>query len=116
MRHRLIAFAGLVTAGVVVGVGGAPVLAAQAAPAATAPVHGVWLPARELPGTSVPSEFASVGAVACAPGAECVTADDTTNLNTGTSSDFLLSEKSGSWGKAQQIPGLAALAGSGGFA
>jgi Bacterial Ig-like domain (group 3) len=113
-------FAGLVTAGLVVGVGGVPVLAAQAAPAATAPaatapVHGVWLPARELPGTSVASGIASVDAVACAPGAECVTADDTMS-NTGASSDFLLSEKSGSWGKAQQIPGLAALAGSGGFA
>ena len=69
--------AGLVTAGLVVGVGGVPALAAEAAPtatalAATAPVHGVWLPARELPGTSVASGVASVDAVACAPGAECV--------------------------------------------
>lgn len=121
MRHRSIVFASLVTAGLVVGVGGVPVLAAQAAPAATAtaataPVHGVWLPARELPGTSVASGIASVDAVACAPGAECVTADDTMNFNTGASSDFLLSEKSGSWGKAQLIPGLAALAGRGGSA
>ena len=123
MRHRLIVFASLVTAGLVVGVGGVPAMAAEAAPAATAaaatapaPVHGVWLPARELPGTSVASGMASVNAVACAPGAECVTADETTNLNTGASSNFLLSEKSGSWGKAEQIPGLAALAGSGGFA
>ena len=120
MRHRSIVFAGLVTAGLVVGVGGVPALAAEAAPtatalAATAPVHGVWLPARELPGTSVASGVSSVDAVACAPGAECVTADETMS-NTGTSSDFLLSEKSGSWGKAQQIPGLAALAGRDGFA
>jgi len=120
VRHRSVVFASLVTAGLVVGAGGVPVLAAEAAPAATpaatAPVHGVWLPARELPGTSVASGVASVDAVACAPGAECVTADDTMNLNTGASSDFLLSEKSGSWGKAQQIPGLAALAGRDGTA
>ena len=118
MRHRSILFAGLVTVGLVAGVGGVPVLAAEAAPAAAAPaapVHGAWLPARELPGTSVASGVASVDAVACAPGAECVTADYTMS-NTGTSSNLLLSEKSGSWGRAQQIPGLAALAGSGGWA
>jgi hypothetical protein len=78
-------------------------------------VHGVWLPAKELPGTTVASGFASVDAVACAPGAECVTADSTVS-NTGASSNFLLSEKGGSWGRAQPVPGLAALAGAGGGA
>jgi hypothetical protein len=100
-----------------VGASSAPVLAASAAPAsaapaASAPVRGVWLPARELPGTSLSgSSTSSVDAVACAPGAECVTADDTWDLKTGTDSPFLLGERNGDWGKPQQIPGLAALAG-----
>src|SRR5271167_2347923 len=132
MRRRSAFVVGLVTAGLVVGVGGAPVLAANAASAASAaraahaasaasaPVRGVWLPARELPGTSLagtsPSGNASsVDAVACAPGAECVTADDTLTFKTGADVSFLLSEKNGSWGRAQQIPGLPAAAPSPGI-
>jgi hypothetical protein len=57
-----------------------------------------------------------VDAVACAPGAECVTADDTETFKSETDVNFLLSEKNGSWGKAQQIPGLAADAGRRGLA
>ncbi|MCW2935284.1 MAG: hypothetical protein JWM19_6246, partial [Actinomycetia bacterium] len=116
MRRRSAFVVGLVTASLVVGASSAPVLAASAAPAASAPVRGVWLPARELPGTSLASGVSSVDAVACAPGAECVTADDTFDLKTGADVSFLLSERNGNWGNAQQIPGLAALAGPGGQA
>jgi len=115
VRRRSVILASLVAGGLVVGFGGAPVLAADAAPAASAapaPVRGAWLPAQELPGTSLASDAATnLDLVACAPGAECVTADDTLKFKTNADVPFLVSEKTAHWAKAQQIPGLAALAG-----
>jgi hypothetical protein len=78
-------------------------------------VTGTWRTAREVPGTATLNGRgnASVESVSCASAGNCSAAgfyDDHVGFHA-----FVLSEVNGAWGKAIQVPGLAAL-NAGGFA
>ena len=104
--RRSVFWAGLITAALVVGVGGSPVLAATAAPAvvASSPV-GAWGTAIDVPGT-LAADGAQVADVSCAPGGQCMAAGNGLGKD---ESAFAVTDNNGSWGNPAQIPGASSL-------
>jgi hypothetical protein len=86
----------------------APFQAAEAA-VTTAASGGTWGDAREMPGqASLGSGFGQIFSVSCASAGNCsaggVNSDGTLGL-----AAFVVSEVNGSWDKAEEVPGIAAL-------
>jgi len=115
---RLIQRAGIVTA---VAIGGLAPAAAGAAtggavPAARAavPAAGSWGRAIEVPGLAALNKGdAVVNSVSCGSAGNCAAVGYYTDRR-GQSQGFVASERHGRWGKAIEVPGLAALGGGSG--
>ena len=87
---------------------GASPAAAQAA-GARAVSGGIWGTAKEVPGTATLNQggFAVVRSVSCASAGNCTAAGSYAGSFGGQA--FVVSETNGSWGKAQEVRGIAAL-------
>lgn len=72
--------------------------------------NGTWGSAEEMPGTAMlnVNRDAVFGAVSCASAGNCA-ASGTYEPAAGGSEDFVANETKGSWGKAEEMPGLASL-------
>jgi cytochrome c551/c552 len=71
--------------------------------------HGRWGKAEEAPGLAAMNKGdAEIESVSCAPAGSC-TAGGTYAGRSGNSEAFVVSRKNGTWGKAEQVPGSAAL-------
>jgi hypothetical protein len=72
--------------------------------------NGTWGKALEVPGTAALNRGgdAQVISVSCASAGNCSAGGDYSS-SSGQYQAFVVDEKNGTWGKAQQIPGLAAL-------
>jgi hypothetical protein len=73
-------------------------------------VNGTWGRAREVPGTAALNWAggARVNSVSCASPGNC-SAGGYLNGDSGADQGFVVSEVHGTWGKARQVPGTAAL-------
>ncbi len=70
------------------------------------PRAGSWGPAIEVPGlAALSNENAAVSSVSCGSAGNCVAGGDENPYGSG----FVVSEKNGIWGRAIDVPGLAAL-------
>jgi hypothetical protein len=114
MKQRSVLVSGViwlaVTCGVLVaGAGTAAGETSAAAPAAT----GVWGKAQEVPGLAALNAGgdAFVISVSCPAAGDCAASGRYAGPSFGGT--FVASEKNGTWGTAQQIPGLAGLAAAG---
>jgi hypothetical protein len=71
--------------------------------------HGTWRPAHQVPGTATLNHgYAQINQVSCASPGTCSAG----GLYTGPSGRlhaFVISQAHGTWGQAQQVPGIAAL-------
>jgi hypothetical protein len=86
---------------------GAAAIKAPATPAVAPPAP--WKTAREVPGLSTLSKGdAGVSGVTCATAGDCVAVGSYTD-GAHHGQAFLAAEKSGTWGKAIEVPGTAAL-------
>jgi hypothetical protein len=75
-------------------------------------VHGTWGRAQEVPGTAALNQggFAEVDAVSCAaPGTCSAGGSYTTGEHTELGQAFVVNEVHGIWGRAEEVPGIAAL-------
>jgi Bacterial Ig-like domain (group 3) len=73
--------------------------------------HGTWQTALQVPGVVELSGNASVNSISCAFPGDCTAVGSyTPQAGAGT---FIVSEKNGTWGTAQQVPGIAALSPAG---
>jgi len=72
-------------------------------------VHGIWGKAKEVPGTAAlnPNGNASITAVSCGSAGNCSTGGTVTG-NSAIQA-FVVSQVNGTWGKAEVVPGTAAL-------
>jgi hypothetical protein len=72
--------------------------------------HGTWDKAIEIPGSAIPHRvgFAEVASVSCRAAGDCSAGGSFTD-RAGTAQPFVVSETNGTWGKAIEIPGAAAL-------
>jgi hypothetical protein len=72
--------------------------------------NGTWGAAIEVPGTAALNQFgfASTASVSCASAGNCGAGGYYTD-SSGKFQAFVVSQSSGTWGTAQQVPGLAAL-------
>jgi hypothetical protein len=79
-------------------------------------VNGVWGKAQQVPGTAALNKggFAEMTSVSCARAGDCSAGGSYTDAS-GRIQAFVAGEARGVWGKAQQVPGTAAL-NKGGFA
>jgi Bacterial Ig-like domain (group 3) len=69
--------------------------------------HGTWQTALQVPGVVELSGNASVNSISCAFPGDCTAVGSyTPQAGAGT---FIVSEKNGTWGAAQQVPGIAPL-------
>lgn len=85
--------------------------AASAAPAASSDSGGVWGNAQEIPGTAaLNAGNATALAVSCASPGEC-SAGGQYAASPGNIQVFTVSEVNGTWGSAEEVPGLSALNG-----
>jgi hypothetical protein len=73
-------------------------------------VGGTWHPAIEVPGTAALNQggVAVVASVSCASAGNCSAGGDYRDGH-GLTQAFVVGEAHGTWGKAEQVPGLAAL-------
>jgi hypothetical protein len=73
-------------------------------------VHGAWGKAREVPGTGAPNtgENATVQSVSCTSAGNCSAGGWYTQSN-GNQQAFVVTQTHGAWGKAEEVPGTAAL-------
>ena len=79
-------------------------------------VSGIWRTAEEVPGiASLNTGDAFTGSVSCASAGNCAAGGSYTD-SSGNSQAFVASETSGTWGKAKEVPGTAALNTGGGAA
>jgi hypothetical protein len=69
--------------------------------------NGWWGKAIEVPGLASLGEGTGVNAVSCASAGNCTAAGTYTIASQGQA--FVVSEKNGRWGRATEVPGLAAL-------
>jgi hypothetical protein len=71
-------------------------------------VRGRWAKAKEVPGTATLNKGgnATITSVSCAAPGNCSAGGNYSNGNTQA---FVVSEAKGSWGKAEEVPGTAAL-------
>jgi hypothetical protein len=76
--------------------------------------NGSWGKAEEVPGTAALNTggIAEIGSVSCASAGNCSAGGDYLNRS-GRHQVFVVSQKNGSWGKAEEVPGTAALNTSG---
>jgi len=86
-----------------------PAATASALTAAVRPA-AVWGQAQEVPGTAALNTLgdASVFSVSCPSTGDCVAGGNYENAD-ADDEGFVVSQVSGTWGQAQQVPGLAAL-------
>jgi hypothetical protein len=108
---RLPAWRGRAMNGVVVAAVTAAVLAiAPAAAAAAAVSGGTWGTAREVPRTAALNQGggATIFSVSCARAGTCSAGGSYTD-SSGQTQAFVVSRVGGTWGKAEEIPGTAAL-------
>jgi len=71
-------------------------------------VNGTWGTAKEVPGTDTLNQgFASLNSVSCASAGNCSAGGQYTDSS--GSQAFVVSQVSGTWGKAKEVPGTAAL-------
>src|SRR6516225_12221251 len=105
-RRRLAAIVAAAAAALMAGAGPA---AAQAA-GARAVSGGAWGTAREVTGLAALNQggFANITSVSCASPGTCSAGGSYTD-SSGGGQAFVVSEVNGSWGKAKEVPGLAAL-------
>jgi len=105
-RRRL---AAIVAAAAAALLAGASPAAAQAA-GARAVSGGAWGTAREVTGLAALNQggFANITSVSCASPGTCSAGGSYTD-SSGGGQAFVVSEVNGSWGKAKEVPGLAAL-------
>jgi len=105
-RRRL---AAIVAAAAAALMAGASPAAAQAA-GARAVSGGAWGTAREVTGLAALNQggFANITSVSCASPGTCSAGGSYTD-SSGGGQAFVVSEVNGSWGKAKEVPGLAAL-------
>jgi hypothetical protein len=78
-------------------------------------IHGTWRKAEEVPGTAALNKdgYAAVTSVSCASAGNCSAAGFYAgNANAGDL--FVVSEVHGTWRKAEEVPGIAALSQGGG--
>ena len=79
-------------------------------------VHGTWGKAEEVPGTAAlnTGKSALVNSVSCGSAGNC-SAGGTYTDSSGNAQAFVVSQVHGTWGKAEEVPGTAAL-NTGGYA
>ena len=72
--------------------------------------NGRWGKAEEIPGTAALNvgDYADFSTVSCGSAGNCAAAGNYTGRS-GNSEVFVVSQKHGRWGKAQEVPGLAAV-------
>jgi hypothetical protein len=72
--------------------------------------NGVWGKAEEVPGLAALNQggFAQVNSVSCARAGDCSAGGDYSGAS-GFRQGFVVGETNGVWGKAEEVPGLAAL-------
>ena len=104
----------MVMAGAALLAGAGPAAAATAGAHASAAMGGTWGNAQEVPGSGAlnASGAAGVNSVSCASVGNCVAGgyyDD----SSGDTQPFVAAQVNGTWGDAQQIPGIAALSTNG---
>jgi hypothetical protein len=106
VRRRLAAIVAAAAAALLAGAGPA---AAQAA-GARAVSGGAWGTAREVPGLAALNQggFAGVLSMSCARAGTCSAGGDYTD-SSGQTQAFVVSQVNGTWGKAEEVPGSAAL-------
>jgi hypothetical protein len=74
-------------------------------------VHGTWGTAREVPGTAAlnqSGDFAGIASVSCPAAGNCSAGGLYTD-GSGHQQSFVLSQTHGTWGRAREVPGTAAL-------
>jgi hypothetical protein len=73
-------------------------------------VHGTWRKAEEVPGIAAlnKDEFASIGSVSCASAGNCTAGGGYADGPDSTQA-YVVSEVHGTWRKAKEVPGTAAL-------
>jgi len=78
-------------------------------------VSGLWRTAKEVPGTAALNTGgdASTGPMSCAAAGNCAAGGQYTD-SSGRGQAFVVNEVSGTWGKAEEVPGTAALNTDGG--
>jgi D-alanine-D-alanine ligase-like ATP-grasp enzyme len=76
-------------------------------------VHGTWGRARAIPGGARGREGSFVTSVSCAAAGNC-SAGGTYTVNFSYAQAFVVSEVHGTWGRAEEVPGTAALNQGGG--
>jgi hypothetical protein len=74
-------------------------------------VHGTWGKAIEIPGLAALNRggSAQMGALSCGSAGNCSAGGYYLRSSSGFEQAFLVSQVRGTWGKARQVPGLAAL-------
>jgi hypothetical protein len=91
--------------------GGRTAFSAHTAPGAHAALHGGWGAAEQVPGLAAlnAGDFAAVSVVSCASAGNC----GAVGFYSTSSSEqvFAVNETKGTWGKAEELPGLATLDG-----
>jgi hypothetical protein len=72
--------------------------------------HGKWGSAEEVPGTGKLNQGgqASIGSVSCAAAGDCSAGGSYFDAGNNNQA-FVVSESNGTWGKAEEVPGIAAL-------
>jgi len=107
-HRRRLAAAAAAAAAVALLAGASP--AGAQAVGARAVSGGTWGEAREVPGLAALNQggFANITSVSCASPGTCSAGGSYTD-SSGGGQAFVVSEVNGSWGKAKEVPGLAAL-------
>jgi hypothetical protein len=74
-------------------------------------VHGRWRKAEEVPGTAAlnKGDVAEITSVSCASAGNCSAGGSYADAGCGCSEAFVVSEVHGTWRKAEEVPGTAAL-------
>jgi hypothetical protein len=69
---------------------------------------GTWGDAEEVPGTQTSSGTASIYSISCSSAGSCTAGGVFTDSSDNTQA-FIVSETAGSWGNAEEVPGIATL-------
>jgi hypothetical protein len=91
-----------------VGYSGSPITDASFGPLAVSKKNGTWGKAISVPGTAASARNAAVS-VSCGSPGNCVAGGNEAPIIYGPYQAFVVSQKNGSWGKATDVPGTAAL-------
>ena len=70
--------------------------------------HGIWTRARRVAGPTAPRSVTVISTVSCASAGNCA-AGGLSGQGFGHAQAFVVSERNGRWGRAKQVPGIAAL-------